>query len=42
MHSLGDASDPELVDWLRQDYLEPDAAGRLRQFVSLSKAILGP
>jgi len=40
--TLGDASDPEIVDWLRQDYLQPDANGCLKPYYSLSKAILKP
>ncbi|WP_084600429.1 retron system putative HNH endonuclease [Aromatoleum toluclasticum] len=40
--TLGDASDPEIVAWLRQDYLQPDADGCLKPYYSLSKAILEP
>lgn len=40
--TLGDQPDPGLVDWLRQDYLQTDQNGRLKQYHSLSKAILEP
>ncbi len=39
---LRDATDTDIVDLLRQDYLEPNADGRLKPFHSLSKAILEP
>ncbi len=40
--TLGEQPDPDIVAWLRNDYLKPDANGRLKQFHSLSKAILEP
>jgi hypothetical protein len=40
--TLGDCTDSALVAWVRQYYLQPDASGRLKQFVSLSKVILDP
>ncbi len=40
--TLGEQPDPAVVAWLRGDYLHPDANGRLKQFHSLSKAILEP
>lgn len=40
--TLGDQPDPAVVNWLRQDYLQTDTKGRLKQFHSLSKAILEP
>lgn len=40
--TLGEQPDPGLVDWLRQDYLQTDQNGRLKQYHSLSKAILKP
>lgn len=40
--TLGDQPDPAVVDWLRQDYLQADAGGRLKPFHSLSKALLQP
>lgn len=40
--TLGAQPDPAVVAWLRQDYLQPDADGRLKPFHSLSKAILEP
>ena len=33
---------PDLVAWLRQEYLHADGDGRLKQFYSLSKQILEP
>ena len=38
--TLGDRPEPDLVDWLRQDHLQPDATDRLKQFHSLSKMLL--
>lgn len=40
--TLGDQPDPDIVNWLRQDYLQTDTSGRLKPFHSLSKAILEP
>lgn len=40
--TLGDQPDSAVVAWLRQDYLHPAANGDLKQFYSLSKAILEP
>lgn len=40
--TLGEQPDPDVVAWLCQDFLQPDATGRLKQFHSLSKAILEP
>ncbi len=40
--TLGEQPDPNILAWLCQDYLQPDANGRLKQFHSLSKAILEP
>lgn len=42
MDTLGDQPDPDLVNWLRQDFLQTDLNGRMKQFHSLSKAILEP
>ena len=39
---LGDACDPDILTWLRQDYLQTDANGCLKPYYSLSKAILEP
>ncbi|WP_420474278.1 retron system putative HNH endonuclease [Noviherbaspirillum sp. ST9] len=38
--TLGDQPDSALVNWLRQEYLQIAPDGHLRQFHSLSKAIL--
>ena len=38
--TLGVDPDPDIFAWLCQDYLQPDANGFLKQFYSLSKAIL--
>ena len=40
--TVGDQSEPDLVAWLRQEYLHADGDGRLEQFYSLSKQILEP
>lgn len=40
--TLGDDPDAEVIDWLRGEYLQVDANGCLKQFYSLSKAILEP
>ena len=40
--TLGEQPDPDVLAWLSQDYLQPDASGHLKQFYSLSKAILTP
>lgn len=40
--TLGDQPDPDLVAWLCQEYLQPDDDGHLKQFYSLSKALLEP
>jgi len=37
---LGEEPDPVIVSWLRKEYLQSDANGYLKQFYSLSKAIL--
>ncbi len=39
---LGEKPDPVIVSWLRKEYLQSDANGHLKQFYSLSKAILEP
>lgn len=39
---LGDQLDQDLIDWLRQEFLQTDANDRLKQFYSLSKQILEP
>ncbi|TAH38054.1 MAG: TIGR02646 family protein [Planctomycetota bacterium] len=39
---LGLVPDPTMVTWAKNYYLEPEQDGRLRQFPSLSKAILEP
>lgn len=38
--TLGGQSDSALTDWLRQEYLQTDADGQLKQFYSLSMQIL--
>jgi hypothetical protein len=38
--TLGEQPDPAVVNWLRQDYLLAGADGCLKQFQSLSKALL--
>lgn len=40
--TLGSQPDTDIVNWLRQDYLQADTNGRLKPFHSLSKAILEP
>lgn len=40
--TLGKQPDPNVLAWLRQDFLKTDAHGRLKQFHSLSTAILEP
>lgn len=40
--TLGAQPDQDVVDWLRQEYLQTDANDRLKQFYSLSKQILEP
>lgn len=40
--TLGDQPGQDLVDWLRQEYLQTGANDRLKQFYSLSKQILEP
>lgn len=40
--TLGGQPDQDLVDWLRQEYLQTDLSDRLKQFYSLSKQILEP
>ncbi len=40
--SLGEEPDPDIVSWLCKEYLQPDTNGHLKQFYSLSKAILEP
>ena len=40
--TLGEQPGPDVVAWLCQAFLQPDATGRLKQFHSLSKAILEP
>jgi hypothetical protein len=39
---MGDQPGQDLVDWLRQEYLQTDPNDRLKQFYSLSKQILEP
>ena len=40
--TLGEQPDPDVLAWLCQDFLQPDASGHMKQFYSLSKAILTP
>jgi uncharacterized protein (TIGR02646 family) len=40
--TLGSNPDPALIQWALQYYLQPDTDGHLRQFFSLSNAILNP
>lgn len=40
--TLGAQPDQDVIDWLRQEYLQTDANDRLKQFYSLSKQILEP
>lgn len=40
--TLGAQPDQDVIDWLRQEYLQTDANDRLKQFHSLSKQILEP
>jgi uncharacterized protein (TIGR02646 family) len=40
--TLSAQPDSDILNWLCQEYLQPDATGRLKQFHSLSKAILEP
>jgi|GEM_PF-1419594 len=40
--TLGAEPSPDMVSWLRATYLQSDANGHLKQFYSLSKAILEP
>lgn len=40
--TMGDNPDLDLVAWLREEYLQADANSRLKQFHSLSTAILQP
>lgn len=40
--TLGDQPDQGLVAWLRQDHLQVDESGQLKQFYSLSQQILEP
>ena len=42
VETLGDASDPAIINWLYQEYLGPDANGCLKPYHSLSKALLEP
>jgi uncharacterized protein (TIGR02646 family) len=38
--TLGAGKDPKVVSWVRDYYLNPDSAGSLRQFYSLSRTLL--
>lgn len=40
--TLGECDEPSIVNWLRQEYLQVDAAGCLKPYLSLSKALLEP
>ena len=40
IRTLGEQPTPDLIACVRSLYLTPDASGRLRQFVSLSRALL--
>jgi uncharacterized protein (TIGR02646 family) len=40
--TLGANPDPNILAWLRQDFLHPHTNGRMKQFHSLSKAVLEP
>lgn len=42
INTLGGEPDEDLAEWLRQDHLQADGDGRLKQFYSLSKQILEP
>lgn len=42
VETLGEQPDSEILAWLRRDYLQPDDTGCLKQFPSLSRAILEP
>ena len=38
--TVGDQPDPDVIAWLRQEYIHADKDGRLMQFYSLSKQLL--
>lgn len=40
--TLGECGEPDIISWLFQEYLQPDAAGYLKPYHSLSKALLQP